>query len=159
MLTFDIHFQETFIYAHKGDFFKILTLVFPGILKYTFTSLKISKKNEKKDERNMNNALFLYHKRCQAICSKNVYYCFAWKIQNKNPFSLFFFLFSILSLFSVQDESNVNNALFLYHKRCQAICSKNGYYCFAWKLQNKNPFFLFFFWFSTLSLFFVHLLF
>ncbi len=92
----------------------------------------------------MNNALFLYHKRCQAICSKNGYYCFAWKIQNKNPFSLFFFFFwfSILSLFSVQDESNVNNALFLYHKRCQAICSKNGYYCFAWKLQNKNPFFL-----------------
>ncbi len=157
MLTFDIHFQETFIYAHKGDFFKILTLVFPGILKYTFTSLKISKKNEKKDERNMNNALFLYHKRCQAICSKNVYYCFAWKIQNKNPFSLFFFFFwfSILSLFSVQDESNVNNALFIYHKRCQAICSKMAIIVLLGNFRIKTLFF----WFSTLSLFFVHLLF
>jgi hypothetical protein len=42
ILTFDIHFEETFIYAHKGDFFKkIITLVFSGIrLKYKFTSLK-----------------------------------------------------------------------------------------------------------------------
>jgi hypothetical protein len=68
MLTFDIHFEEIFfICAHKGDFFKkILTLVFSGSqLKYRFYLVeKISKKNEKKDESNENDALFLYYKRC-----------------------------------------------------------------------------------------------